>query len=115
MKRLWNATLYSLYGLQAAWKDEPAFRQEVYLLLVLGPLGWWLGETSLERAILIAPLFMVIAFELVNSAIEACIDRIGPELHPLSKKAKDTGSAAVLIALVMTAVLWAGVLWDKFQ
>jgi diacylglycerol kinase (ATP) len=110
MLRLWNATKYSLQGLVAAWKDEPAFRQEIWLLIVLGPLGWWLGENALERAILIAPLFLVIAFELVNSAIEACIDRIGEDIHPLSKKAKDTGSAAVLVALVLTAVLWAGVL-----
>ncbi len=113
MKRLWNATLYSLSGLSAAWKDEPAFRQEVLLLIVLGPLGWWLGDTYLERAILIAPLFLVLAIELVNSAVEACIDRIGSELHPLSKKAKDTASAAVLITLFMTAILWAGVLGDR--
>ena len=111
MKRLWNATLYSIYGIQAAWKDEPAFRQEVLLLIVFGPLGWWLGETPLERAILIAPLFLVLAVELINSAIEACIDRIGEDIHPLSKKAKDTGSAAVLVTLIMTAVLWAGVVF----
>ncbi|MBT4889593.1 MAG: diacylglycerol kinase [Rhodospirillales bacterium] len=114
MKRLWNATLYSIYGIQAAWKDEPAFRQEIFLLIILGPLGWWLGESALERAILIAPLFLVLAVELINSAIEACIDRIGEDIHPLSKKAKDTGSAAVLVTLVMTAVLWAGFLVDKY-
>ena len=106
MERLINATRYSLMGLKAAWTSEPAFRQEIILFIILAPLAIWLGDNGLERAALIGSLFIVLIAELINSAVEATIDRIGEEIHPLSKKAKDIGSAAVFIALVNVVVTW---------
>ena len=106
MKRLYNATLYSLMGLKAAWISEPAFRQEVILFIILAPIAVWQGETGLEQAVLIGSLSLVLVAELVNSGIEAAIDRIGEEIHPLSKQAKDVGSAAVFVALVNVVVTW---------
>ncbi len=106
MERLINATRYSLMGLKAAWTSEPAFRQEIILFIILAPLAIWLGDNGLERAAMIVSLFIVLITELVNSAVEATIDRIGEEIHPLSKKAKDIGSAAVFIALANVVVTW---------
>jgi diacylglycerol kinase (ATP) len=110
MLRLYNATRYSLMGLASTWRTEAAFRQEVILFVVLAPLGYWLGENGVERALLIGPLFLVLIVELLNSGLEAAIDRIGPEIHPLSKQAKDAASAAVFMALACAAVIWALVL-----
>jgi len=110
MRRLLNATGYSLMGLKAAWTSEPAFRQEVVLFILLAPLGYWLGDTGLERAVLIGSLFIVLIAELLNSGLEAAIDRIGEERHPLSKKAKDIGSAAVFVSLLNVVVAWVLVL-----
>jgi diacylglycerol kinase (ATP) len=110
MKRLYNATRYSLMGLASAWRGEPAFRQEVALVVVLVPLACWLGDTGIERALLIAPLLLVLIVELMNSGLEAAIDRIGPERHPLSKQAKDVASAAVFVSLLSVALIWALVL-----
>ncbi|NQV47086.1 MAG: diacylglycerol kinase [Rhodospirillaceae bacterium] len=93
-------------GLKAAWETEAAFRQEVFLFIILAPLGMWLGESGLERAALVGALFIVLIAELLNSGLEAAIDRIGEDIHPLSKKAKDVGSAAVFIALVNVVVTW---------
>jgi len=104
--RLLKATKYSLMGLKAAWETEAAFRQEVFLFIILAPLGMWLGESGLERAALVGALFIVLIAELLNSGLEAAIDRIGEDIHPLSKKAKDVGSAAVFIALVNVVVTW---------
>lgn len=106
LKRVWNAFFYSVAGFKAAWKHEDAFRQETLLALVLVPVAAWLGETGLERAALIASLFLVIIVELINSAIEATVDRISLENHQLAKRAKDIGSAAVLVALVNVWVVW---------
>ncbi len=106
MERLIKATGYSLAGLKAAWITEPAFRQEVVLFVLLAPLGAWLGQTGLERAVLIGSLLLVLAVELVNSGIEAAIDRVGEDIHPLSKKAKDVGSAAVFVCLVNVIITW---------
>ncbi len=106
MDRLLKATKYSLMGLKAAWETEAAFRQEVFLFIILAPLGMWLGESGLERAALVGALFIVLIAELLNSGLEAAIDRIGEDIHPLSKKAKDVGSAAVFIALVNVVVTW---------
>jgi diacylglycerol kinase (ATP) len=106
VRRLIRATGYSWQGLVAAFRNEPAFRQEVALTLVLVPLALWLGQTGLERAVLIAVWLLVLLFELLNSAIEAVVDRIGSERHELSGRAKDIGSAAVLVALVNAAVVW---------
>jgi len=98
----------------AAWRDEWAFRVEVVTFVLLAPLAVWLGRTGAERGLLIGSLFLVLIAELVNSGIEATIDRIGPDHHPLSKKAKDVGSAAVLIALANAAAIWALVLGARY-
>jgi diacylglycerol kinase (ATP) len=104
--RIWRALGYSLAGLRAAWSHEAAFRQEVWVSLVLVPLGLWLGDGGVERALLVGSLLLVLVVELVNSAIEAAVDRHGAERHALSGRAKDAGSAAVLIAIVMACMTW---------
>lgn len=114
LKRILLAATYSWAGLCAAWKNEAAFRQEVLLLGVLVPLGLWLGDDGVERALLIGSLLLVLMVELLNSAIEAVVDRFGTERHELSGRAKDLGSAAVLIALINVAVIWGLVLYDNF-
>lgn len=106
LARLWHAAGYSLAGLRAAWRHEAAFRQEVLLCLPLIPLALWLGASGVERALLLGSLGLVLTAELVNSAIEAAVDRHGPERHPLAGRAKDAGSAAVLVALVVAALTW---------
>ncbi|MBF0626994.1 MAG: diacylglycerol kinase [Magnetococcales bacterium] len=112
LQRVIDAGGYSLLGLQAAWRHEAAFRQEMGLVLLLLPVGLWLGANGVERALLIGSLLLVPIVELLNSAIEAVVDRIGPEHHPLSGRAKDQGSAAVLIALINTVLIWGLVLWE---
>jgi diacylglycerol kinase (ATP) len=99
-------------GLAAAWRREEAFRQECLLALIVVPLAIWIGESGIERALLIGPMFIVLAVELVNSAIETTVDRIGVERHPLSGIAKELGSAAVFIAFALLALTWALVLAD---
>ena len=106
MQRLYKATLYSLQGLRAAFRNEAAFRLEVFLSLVLVPLGLWLGENGIERALLVGSILLVMIIELINSGIEAVVDRFGEELHELSGIAKDVGSAAVLITLINVLVIW---------
>ena len=97
---------YSLAGLRAAVCHEAAFRQELALFVVLAPVGSWLGDGPIEQALLIGSLLFVLVVELVNSAIEAVVDRVGQERHPLAGRAKDLGSAAVFMALVNAAVVW---------
>jgi diacylglycerol kinase (ATP) len=109
--RLARATRYSLQGLRAAWRHEQAFREEVVLLVLLAPVAWWLGETGMERALLLASLSLILIVELLNSALEAAVDRSGTEKDALAERAKDLGSAAVLIALLQGAVVWAVVLF----
>ena len=108
--RLLNATRFSWQGLCAAYCNEQAFRQEVLVLVVIVPLAFFLTDISLERALLIASWMLVMIVELLNSAIEAVVDRFGEELHVLSGRAKDIGSAAVMFAILLCAVTWAGVL-----
>lgn len=110
LQRVLNAAGYSWAGLTAAFKHEDAFRQEVFLALLLIPLALVLGETGIERALMIAAVLGVLIVELLNSAVEAAVDRISLEHHLLIKRAKDMGSAAVMIALVNVAVVWALVL-----
>lgn len=110
LERLLNATRYSMAGLAAAWRDESAFRQELALCAVLLPLGLWLGDTGVERALLVAPLVLVLVVELLNSAIEAVVDLASPQHHALAARAKDLGSAAVFASLVLVAVAWGLVL-----
>ncbi len=111
LKRVWNALFYSLDGFKAAWRHEDAFRQEAILALILIPLAFVLADAALERALMIASVLLVLMVELINSAIEATVDRISLENHQLAKRAKDIGSAAVLIALVNVLVVWGLVLF----
>jgi diacylglycerol kinase (ATP) len=106
LQRIINATRYSLAGLCEAVRREQAFRQELLLTGVLVPVALWLGDTASERALLIASPVLVLIVELINSAIEATQDRISLEQHPLTKHAKDFGSAAVMLALVSAALVW---------
>lgn len=106
LRRMWLALLNSLAGLWAALQVESAFRQELALAAVLVPLACWLPLRPLERAVLVAAVLLVLIVELLNSSVEAAIDRISFEHHRLSKRAKDFGSAAVLLALVLCAIVW---------
>jgi len=108
--RLRAATVYSVEGLRACFASEEAFRLEIMLAVVLTPLAFWLGDSPAERGRLLVAIVLVLLVELLNSAIEAVVDRIGLEYHALSKKAKDIGSAAVFISLVAFVVLWVAVL-----
>ena len=109
--RLFRAFGASLKGFTGAYREEAAFRQELALAVVVIPLGLWLGRNGIERVLLIAPMFIVLIVELINSAIEATVDRIGLERHKLSGLAKDIGSAAVFTSLTLLAVVWVLVLW----
>lgn len=107
IKRFWRAVRFSLAGLRSAWRQEPAFRQECCIGLVLIPLAFWVGETLVQAALLIGVYALVLIAELLNSAIEAAVDRAGLEPHDLARRAKDIASAAVAVALVLLAVVWA--------
>lgn len=106
LRRILRAFGYSWSGLRATYRHEEAFRQELLLCLVLIPAAFWLTDEGLERALLISSLFMILIVELLNSGIEAAIDRFGRERHKLSARAKDMGSAAVLVALGHALVIW---------
>jgi diacylglycerol kinase (ATP) len=110
LRRLWNAFGYSLAGFRAAYKHEDAFRQEVLLAAVLIPLALWLPVGYLGKALMIGSVLLVIIVELLNSAIEATVDRISLDRHDLAKRAKDIGSSAVLVSLINVAVVWGLVL-----
>ncbi len=114
LRRVWNALNYSLAGLKAAYLCEDAFRQEVLLALFLIPLTFLLPVPWLGRAMMIASVLLVLIVELLNSAIEAVVDRVSLESHRLAKRAKDIGSAAVLISLILVMVVWACVLVEVF-
>ena len=111
--RMFLAIKYSMNGLKDAFFREPAFRLELIGTLILVPVALWLGDSGLEKSILISAVFAVLVVEIINSAIEAAIDRIGPELNDLSRRAKDLGSAAVLLTLINVLVVWALVLTDQ--
>lgn len=110
IKRIVAATKYSLQGLKSAWQNEAAFRQELILSLVLVPVALYFGDTALEKALLISSCLLVLIVEILNSAIEAVVDRVGSEHHELSGRAKDMASAAVFLSFCFAAVMWAGVL-----
>jgi len=110
LTRVWNALFYSLDGFKAAWRHEDAFRQEALLALVMIPMAFVLAGAALERTLMIASVLLVLIVELINSAIEATVDRISLENHQLAKRAKDIGSAAVLISLTNVLVVWGLVL-----
>ena len=111
IKRIMNATVYSMQGFKAAYDHEEAFRQECYLAIILIPLGLWLGENGIEKALLISTVLLVFIVELLNTGIEATVDRVGFEKHELSGRAKDIGSAAVFMSLVNVLVVWVLVLF----
>lgn len=106
IKRIIDASFYSLDGLKSAWQSEAAFRQEIFMAIPLIILSFFLPITSIEQSILIFSLFIVLIAELLNSAIEAVVDRTGSQWHELSKKAKDIGSAAVFVALILCFLVW---------
>ncbi len=111
LRRLWNAFGYSRDGIKAAWKHEAAFREEAMLAAFALPLGLYLGKNGVERALLIGSILLILMIEILNSALEAIVDKASPEKHELAKRAKDMGSAAVLFSLVNAAAVWACVLW----
>jgi diacylglycerol kinase (ATP) len=111
--RLVSAAGASWLGLTGAFREEAAFRQELGLAAVVIPLGLWLGRTGVERALLVAPMLLVLVVELLNSAIEATVDRIGMERHVLAGLAKDIGSAAVLMSFILLGVVWLLVLFGR--
>lgn len=113
LHRMWRATLYSVAGLRAGW-SETAFRQEAVAAMVMLPVALWLGQGWVERALLAGTVLLVLIVELLNSGIEASIDRVGLQWHALSKRAKDMGSAAVLLSLLLCTGIWAGALWQRF-
>jgi diacylglycerol kinase (ATP) len=115
MDRVIRAAGYSVEGLIGAYKGESAFRQEFWASIVMLPLAFWLGRTWVEVALLAGTVMLVMVVELLNSAVEAAIDRISFENHELSKRAKDLGSAAVLLALILCAGVWASAVWHRWM
>ncbi|MEN3274516.1 MAG: diacylglycerol kinase [Massilia sp.] len=113
LDRVWHAAGFSLAGLRAGW-GEAAFRQEAIAALVLVPLAFWLGRGWVETALLAGSVLIVMMVELLNTAIETAVDRIGPEWHALSKRAKDMGSAAVLLSLLLCGGIWLAALYQRF-
>lgn len=114
LDRVWHAWGYSLAGLRAGW-HETAFRQEALLATVLLPAAFWVGQNWAETAVLAGVVVLVLVVELLNTGIESAIDRVGPEWHDLSKRAKDMGSAAVLLSLLLCACTWGAALWHLFN
>ncbi len=114
LRRLPRACVYSLQGLRAAWRYEAAFRQELLLTAILLPIACWLARNALEFALLVATLLLILAVELLNSGIEAVVDRLGAERHELSGRAKDLGSAAVLVSILLAATVWGAVAFSRF-
>jgi diacylglycerol kinase (ATP) len=111
LARVGRAFIYSIQGLKAAWVHEHAFRQELMVAAVLVPVAVLAPVGALERALLLCSMLLVLVVELLNSALEACVDRSGPEIHELAGRAKDIGSAAVFLADVIFLILWATILW----
>ncbi len=114
MDRVIRATGYSFEGLKTAYRGESAFRQETWLAVFLIPCAFWLGQTWVEVGLLVGAVLLVMIVELLNSGIEAAIDRVSFELHDLSKRAKDLASAAVFLSLVLCGGLWGAALWHRF-
>jgi diacylglycerol kinase (ATP) len=112
--RILDAAGYSMSGIRAAWKNEAAFRQEVVGGLVMLLLSFFIAANPLQWLFLVFPLFILLIVELINSALESVVDRIGPEKHELSGRTKDMGSAAVFFSLVLVAVSWAAIIWHNF-
>ena len=111
--RILKAAKWSMQGLRAAWIHESSFRLEVYLFVVLAPVGWWLGTTPVERVLLIGSMLLVLSTELLNSAVEAVIERYGAEFHELAGRAKDMGSAAVFVLMMNVLLVWGVILLPR--
>ena len=111
--RIVDATGYSMSGIRAAWKNEAAFRQEAVIAALMLPAAFWIGSTVVEYVLLVGCLFIVLITELLNSAIEAIVDRVGTEHHELSGQSKDMASAAVLFSLLLTAFVWGAIAWQN--
>ena len=114
IRRIINAGKYSAAGFKAAWINEEAFRQEIWLAILVVPLGFWIGTTYTQRAILVGIYFIIPLTELLNSAIEATVDRVGQERHELSGRAKDLGSAAVVLSICIAFIVWAIIVCGRF-
>jgi len=108
-RRILKAATWSMQGLGAAWLHESSFRLEVYLFVILAPLGWLLAQTPIERVLLIGSMLLVLSIELLNSAIEAVIERYGDEFHELAGRAKDMGSAAVFVLMMNVLLTWGAI------
>lgn len=113
LRRVVDATACSFAGLRAAWRNEAAFRQESWLCIALLPAAFWLGQTAVQRSLLIGTCLLVLVVELLNSGIEAAVDRVGTEHHELAGRAKDLGSAAVFVSLTLTLVVWLLIGWER--
>lgn len=111
MKRIINAFFYSLDGIKAAWRDEPAFREEMILAVIMIPAAFFLAPDTISLLLMIGSILLVLMMELINTAIEATVNHISTERHPLAKKAKDTASAAVLLALLNAGMIWVIILF----
>ena len=114
LRHIGKAFIWSAAGIQTAWKNELAFRVEAIIIIILIPLGIWLGKSAAERALLIASCLLILIIELLNSAIEAVVDRIGTEHHELSGRAKDMGSAAAFFAMLTAGIIWALIACERF-
>ena len=113
LKRLVSAVIFSVAGLKAALRTEAAFRQECALALILVPTAFWLGQTAVERVLLIGSCILVLIIELLNSSVEAAVDRGGTDYDPLAGRAKDLGSAAVFVSLILTLLVWGLIGWER--
>jgi len=113
-RRVVNATFYSIAGLRSAWRSEAAFRQECVGVALLIPVALWLGQNAIERALLLSSCVLVVIVELLNTAVESVVDRVGMDHHELSVRAKDTGSAAVFMSIALAMLVWGLVAWERF-
>jgi diacylglycerol kinase (ATP) len=114
LRRVVNATFYSFAGFRSAWQTEAAFRQESVVIALLMPVALWLGQTAVERALLISSCLLVLVVELLNTAVESVVDRVGTDHHSLSGRAKDAGSAAVFASIAIGVVVWGLIAWERF-
>ncbi|MFA7322303.1 MAG: diacylglycerol kinase [Dokdonella sp.] len=114
-RQIARAAIWSYQGLRAAWTHEASFRLEGYLFVIFFPLGLWLGQGGVEKAVLCGSLVLVLSAELLNSAVEAVVDKVSPEFHELAGRAKDMGSAAVFLLMLNVMLCWGLVLWPRFS
>lgn len=113
-KQIYKALIWSFKGLRAGWTFEASFRLEVYVCIILFPLGLWIGHGAVEKALLSGSLLLVLSAELLNSAVEAVVDKVSPEFHELAGRAKDMGSAAVFLLMANVLLCWTLILWQRF-